>query len=369
MNSEPSDRRRAALEGVLIGTAVGDALGLPMEGLSARRQARLFPRPLRHRLVGRCGMISDDTEHTFMVGQSLLEAPADAGEFQRRLARRLRWWLAALPAGVGFATLRSILRLWIGISPKRSGVWSAGNGPAMRSAVLGVFFADDPVRRKAFVQASTEITHRDPRAQIAALAVAEIAAWMIAENRESDPIGRLRAIDEHPEWNALLERLAAALARQSSVLEFAQANGAKQGVSGYAFQSVPVAIYAALRHIDDFSAAVDAIIACGGDTDTTAAITGALLGVRVGVAGIPEPWCTGIIDYPRSLSLLRTLAAQLARPTPAEPPLGPVRYAWPAIPFRNVFFLAVILLHGLRRLFPPYSAPPVPTTSALRKES
>src|SRR3954465_809146 len=98
-----------SLAGVLVGTAVGDALGLPLEGLSRRRQARLFPPPLRHRFALGRGMISDDTEHTFVVAQSLLDSPDDPARFQRQLARRLRWWLAALPAGIGFATLRAIL--------------------------------------------------------------------------------------------------------------------------------------------------------------------------------------------------------------------------------------------------------------------
>lgn len=354
MNQDSGDRRRTALEGVLIGTAVGDALGLPMEGLSARRQGRLFPSPLRHRLVGSCGMISDDTEHTFMVAQSLLEAPGDVAKFQRRLARRLRWWLAALPAGVGLATLRSILKLWLGISPKRSGVWSAGNGPAMRSALFGVFFREDAIRRRTFVEASTEITHCDPRAQIAALAVAETAAWMSTEDGESDPVGRLRAVSEYPEWSALIDRLSAGLAQQKSVAEFAQEFGARDGVSGYAFLSVPVAIYAALRHADDFPTAIETVISCGGDTDTTAAITGALVGARLGAVGIPDSWRTGIIDYPRSAAVLQALAERLARQAPDTPPLGPVKYAWPTIPLRNVFFLAIVLLHGLRRLFPPY---------------
>src|SRR3954471_7961011 len=94
VQSSPDEQRRAdALAGVLIGTAVGDALGLPMEGLTARRQQRLFPLPLRHRLVGRFGMISDDTEHSLMLAQALLECPSDPTAFQRSLAWRLRWWL------------------------------------------------------------------------------------------------------------------------------------------------------------------------------------------------------------------------------------------------------------------------------------
>jgi ADP-ribosylglycohydrolase len=123
-----------------------------MEGLSARRQRRLFPMPLRHRLIGRWGMVSDDTEHTFMLAQALLEAPRDAAAFQRNLARRLRWWLVCLPAGVGFATLRAIVKLWFGVAPNRSGVYSAGNGPGMRSALLGVYFVDNAAARREFVR-------------------------------------------------------------------------------------------------------------------------------------------------------------------------------------------------------------------------
>ncbi len=86
-------------------------------------------------------MVSDDTDHTVFVAQSLLAHPDSPERFAGRLAWCLRLWLLTLPAGVGFATLRSILRLWIGMSPSRSGVYSAGNGPAMRAAPIGAFFA------------------------------------------------------------------------------------------------------------------------------------------------------------------------------------------------------------------------------------
>ena len=54
-------------------------------------------------------MISDDTEHTLFVAQALLAHPNDPAAFQRCLAWKLRLWLLGLPAGIGFATLRSIL--------------------------------------------------------------------------------------------------------------------------------------------------------------------------------------------------------------------------------------------------------------------
>ena len=347
-------RRMDALTGVLIGTAVGDALGLPMEGLTAQRQQRLFPPPLRHRLVSRCGMISDDTEHTLMLAQALLECPNDPTAFQRALARRLRWWLVGLPAGVGFATLRAILKLWVGIPPNRSGVMSAGNGPAMRTTLLGVYFADDAGRRRQFVQVSTQITHRDPRAEIAALAVTETATWMAKQRDDVDALLQsLTNLSELDEWTAIIAKIGAGLAREQPTANFTLEMGMERGVSGYAFQSVPVAIYAALRHRNDFASALAGAIACGGDTDTVGAITGALVGARVGVAGIPLPWRSGIVEWPRSLSLLHRVAERLSRQIETPSALGPVPCFWPAIPLRNLAFLAIVLAHGFRRLLPP----------------
>ena len=85
-------------------------------------------------------MISDDTEHTLMVAQSLLKHPDDADAFARSLAWRLRWWVLGLPAGVGLATARACLKLWLGFSPERSGIWSAGNGPASARRTLATSY-------------------------------------------------------------------------------------------------------------------------------------------------------------------------------------------------------------------------------------
>ena len=355
MTPDHSDRHREAIRGVLIGGAVGDALGLPMEGLSVRRQKKLFPAPLRHRFIGCRGMVSDDTEHAFMVAKSLLERPVDSVTFQRGLARRLKWWLAALPAGVGLGTLRAILKLWVGVSPQRSGVWSAGNGPAMRSAIIGVVLANDPERRREFVRASSELTHRDPRAIAAAFAVAETAAWMAGASDDTGPLFQgLRQIDSGPGWSELVATMRAAFDGDEPVAKFARRVGATTGVSGYAWKSVPVAIYAALRHRTDFSTALEGAIGCGGDTDTVGAITGALVGARVGVRSMPVAWREGIVDFPLSVALLDSVAARLAGEEGDHAVPARVRYYWPFVPLRNVVFLAAVLVHGMRRLLPPF---------------
>lgn len=79
---------RDAVTGCLLGLAVGDALGLPCENLSARRAARLFPHLDRHQFFFRRGAFSDDTEHACLTGQALLASGGDAAVFLRDLADR-----------------------------------------------------------------------------------------------------------------------------------------------------------------------------------------------------------------------------------------------------------------------------------------
>ena len=105
--------REDALCGCLLGQAVGDALGLPMEGLSRRRGRRLYPHAHRMQFVCGRGMGSDDTEHACLTAASLPAASADA--FGRRLAWRLRWWFLGVPVGIGKATLRACVKLWLGV--------------------------------------------------------------------------------------------------------------------------------------------------------------------------------------------------------------------------------------------------------------
>jgi ADP-ribosyl-[dinitrogen reductase] hydrolase len=354
-NPEIRDRFR----GVILGTAVGDALGLPAEGLSPRRARRLFPGPWTHRFLGRWGMVSDDTEHTVFVAQSLLAHPASPDRFARRLGWCLRGWLLTLPAGVGLATLRSCLRLWIGVPPSRSGVWSAGNGAAMRVAPIGAFFADALDRLPSFVAAATRITHTDPKALTAAMAVASLAAWAIRERVREQPefpvfLELLRqAGPEDPAWLEILRSIEAAYSQDLPVEEFACRLGLERGVTGYAYHTVPVVVYAWFRHCGDFAATLTAVLNCGGDADTTGAIAGALAGAVTGASGIPREWLDGIIEWPRDPQVLSEIADRLADQL-ANKPTSPVQYFWPGLIPRNLLFLLIVLLHGFRRLVPPY---------------
>lgn len=342
----------ARISGLLLGGAVGDALGLPMEGLSRRRAARLFPGPLRHRLLPGRGMCSDDTEHACMTAEALLRHPDDAGAFARVLAWKLRWWLLGAPAGVGFATLRAILRLWVGVPPDRSGVHSAGNGPAMRAPVIGAFFAADEARLRRFVRASTRLTHTDPRAERGALIIALAAAQAVRTGTAAGFIDvALRESEPDEELRQTLSLAADHMGAGSSPAAFADAMGLSRGVSGYINHTVPAALYCWLRSPTSYEQAVAACIALGGDTDSTTSITGALTGATAGADAIPKAWLDGLIEFPRSVGWIRGLAADLAKRR-RRPSAGALFV--PLLVLRNVSFAGIVLAHGVRRLFPPY---------------
>lgn len=364
MEAQPASDRTDRIAGVILGTAVGDALGLPREGLSRTRATKLFGNPpLRHRfLLGR-GMMSDDTEHTCMTGQALLHAPEDVGAFARSLAWRLRFWLLGLPAGTGRATLQSVGKLWLGFPPDRSGVWSAGNGPAMRAALMGVCLGHDRDRLRAYIQASTRLTHTDPRAERGAFLVGLAAhfgatrgpqgitgASFFREAHEALP-------DADQELRRLLDNLEAQLSAKAPAARLAEALGLHRGISGYVYHTVPVALYCWLRSRGDFRSAVEEVIALGGDADSTGAIVGGIAGATLGAGMIPREWLAGILESPRSIGWMRRLAERLGQ---QFPPSGsgvsqhPVPLFWPGLLPRNLLFFSVVLLHAFRRLLPPY---------------
>jgi ADP-ribosylglycohydrolase len=348
-----------AIIGCILGTAVGDALGLPYEGLGPLRAKKLLGQPDRHRLLFGHGMVSDDTEHTIYVVRSLVTSRFNPDQFERHLARSFRWWLVGLPAGVGFATLRAVFKLWLGFPPHCSGVFSAGNGPAMRSAILGIAFGKDPEVLSDWVLRSTRITHSDPKAFFGALTVA-LAAHLSSLSRNVLPQDFVHFVStslvkyESTEFVELVGKAATSAQDDQSVGEFAESLGSRSGISGYMYHTVPCVIQTWLRYQEDVAGGLQEILCAGGDTDTSGAILGAILGARVGKDGIPEEWRTRILEWPRTITWMeqmgRCLAASLGGDVRTDCP----GYFVPGVVLRNLIFLMVVLFHGLRRLAPPY---------------
>jgi ADP-ribosylglycohydrolase len=316
---------------VLLGTAVGDAYGLGMEGLPPRVTSRLelWKPPFLGRAI-----LSDDTEQSYLVARSLHLANGDVDRFRRALRRRLILWLLALPPGVGLGTIRSIAKLMVGF---RRGVRTAGNGAAMRSAVIGAALATQPDEVELFVRASTELTHTDPRAFVGAYAVA-LAAGAHARNEGLDEVlaaveALVDGADDAETWHRAVEAMRKGLANEDELEAFVAAMGWEKGILGYVYYTVPAALYAWARYADP-EQGLEAVWRCGGDTDTVGAIAGALLYARAGVEPSEERLAC-IRDFPLTVDLLRDDACAA----------GP--WFWPLVPLRNLLALSVILAYGV----------------------
>jgi hypothetical protein len=164
----------------------------------------------------------------------------------------------------------------------------------------------------------------------------------------------LLGLSPEPEWQNSITNLQVALGDKLGVREFAVRSGLARGISGYALHVAMMAIYAWLRHPGDYRTALISVLECGGDTDTAGAITGAICGASVGSLGIPNDWVQALSDWPRSSSFMLQVAKRLAQQQSSTASLGPAPYFWPAVPLRNAVFLGIVLLHGFRRLAPPY---------------
>jgi ADP-ribosylglycohydrolase len=333
--------------------AIADALGLPYEGLSHHRARKLLGSPNRFRLIGPYGMVSDDTEHACITAQAIIASGGNTARFQRQMAWRLRFWLLGLPAAVGFATLRALVKLWVGFPPECSGVFSAGNGPAMRSPILGSAITDRE-QLKAWVRISTRLTHTDPKAEQGAWVIA-LATRLVCEQGMVAPQQFLTAIEdsfspETPELVTLLQQTIASVEKGESTQIFAQSLGLERGITGYMLHTVPAVIHAWLSHPTDYPGATQSLIECGGDTDSTAAIAGGILGASLGKTAIPEKWLSHLAEWPMTINWMTQLTEKLVLAIETGEKLRPPSLPWPAIILRNLWFLLVVLIHGFRRL-------------------
>ncbi|WP_443053074.1 ADP-ribosylglycohydrolase family protein [Streptomyces sp. FXJ1.172] len=278
--------------GAVLGSAVGDALGAPFEfGPEGAFSAR-FPRPGHGgEMCGGGGWdpgeATDDTQMAVLTAESLVERggldPAD-------VFRRFQRWAGADPKDIGLQT-EAVLT---GGAPWdtaaalhfRSSGRAAGNGALMRAAPSAVHFAHRG--RESTMTAArrlTALTHGDPAAGEGTAALHELIRVALTG---ADPLGAvpdtLTAL--HP---AHRQRYAVVLARDWHPDLATEFNGAVWPCLGSAVW--------ALRTTGSYEDAVRAAVDLGGDTDTVAAVTGALAGAVYGVSALPARW-TGPLHVP-----------------------------------------------------------------------
>ncbi len=130
----------------------------------------------------------------------------------------------------------------------------------------------------------------------------------------------------------------------TSPADFAASISCPRAISGYVLHTLPAVLFFWLSSPLNPRAAIESAIRRGGDTDTIAALVGGLSALSSGPQSLPQDWLNGIVDFPLNPHALTILES---RNLPAS--------RWLALPFRNLFFLLVVLAHAARRLLPPYA--------------
>jgi poly(ADP-ribose) glycohydrolase ARH3 len=296
------DREIDRARGALLGTFVGDALGMPFEGEPpAAIPARLEMVEAR---LGR-GTYTDDTQMAIALAESLL---ACGGVEDEHLAHA---FLEAFDPRRGYGRgTRTVLGLIadgvpVGEAAERAFApgGSLGNGAAMRVAPVAVRYVRDGDALLDAARRSARVTHAH---EVAVDAAAAQAVAVAAALRGEDVLDAARAAAATDELRRGLDA-----ARLLTERPAPEAVAAALGNGFTAHESIPAAIYAAAAH-DDFEEAVSFAVRCGGDTDTIGAMAGAIAGAREGADAIPARWLDALEDGEKGRTHVTALAEKLA---------------------------------------------------------
>lgn len=351
------DRARAALHGL----ALGDALGMPLQELPLARAtellaghtgAVLLAGPPDHPFAAGlpAGRITDDTEQALLLAGLLVrhQGPPPAREWGQTL---LDWQNAAIAGGVGDllgpSTMAALSALRNGVDPSLTGRRGTTNGAAMRIAAAGIAYPCKPLESlEALVRAVVacdRVTHDTTVAHAGAAAVAAAVSAGIggASVPEALALGaRAAALGElhgapvpGPRLAPRLRWVQRVFSGVSSDAEVGPAAAkaargvllerlvAKIGTSVAAVETVPVAFACGAAFPDDPLAAIWAAATFGGDADTIAAITGAVVGSCSGMSALPQDLLEVIGNVNRAVfsATARTCAPQFDETTGDDP--------------------------------------------------
>jgi len=267
--------------GTILGLAIGDALGMPVEGLSAEEIKSKFgfiedfipsPNGLK------AGEWTDDTEEMLILAESILETVyLNPENFARKLVYAMN---SGRLIKAGPTTRRAVYNLQRGYPWNRSGVVADTCGAAMRIAPIGLVysFSLDLVEKYSYI--SSIVTHRGNSAISGAVAISTAIAC-ICNGFENEEMVK-EVVKRSGKFDALLaDKILAKKAEGSSMLSW---------------DAIPSAFYHYFNS-KSFRECVVNAVNFGGDTDSIAAMAGAMKGAEVGIEKIPEKWIKNVKDY------------------------------------------------------------------------
>ena len=317
-SASSNENLRDRARGTMLGLAVGNLLGIPMESQWFHDIDERFPRGVREidsREVDRS--MDDDLAQAVDLGEALVEG----GDYVQEFADRLVIWARENGRGMGYLTYRVILLLEEGHPAPEAARLDyeanpiAPNGGVMRCAPVALARHGRPDLLVSDSVNTCMVTHHATTCQWSCIIVNSVIALLL-RNQAID----IRALIETAYADGCPDLLAQA-SRDEIPNEVLSAISSgrpiptdatwlrqDQVLIGHTLLALQVGLWAAVTPLG-FESALRQIVEGGGDTDTNGAVAGAVLGARYGVSAIPQRWLDCIPQRDRIEQLADDLLA------------------------------------------------------------
>ena len=271
------------IAGCLWGQAIGDALGLGTEFMSRDEVSHNYPEGLsNYSQIGEdFGRWTDDTDMMLCIAMAII---ADKDVKPKTIAHNFKEWYKSSPVDIGVTTAKILSLYEYEGSPfevarmmwKRSGKNNAGNGGVMRTSVVGLWNEDVAENAERICR----LTHADPRCAGSCVIISDLINSLVWQDKGLS-FDELLQIGEKYDGR-IRPYLETAM---NGILEDFELDD--EQTMGYTLKTMGCAAWC-LYHVDNFMEGLLKVVNAGGDADTNAAVTCAVLGAKYGRKVIPE---------------------------------------------------------------------------------
>lgn len=304
-------------EGCLKGGAIGDALGWPVEFYSIEKiKSRFGQEGIKDLLINSKGKaeITDDTQMTMFTADGLIKSilkKLNLNEMpdMKEVFKSYRLWLNTqydkFPQKAS-GWISEIKELYATRAPGNTCISaisgnipgsiakpinnSAGCGGVMRVAPAGLMYKDNPELAFKVGAECAALTHGHPRGYLPAGVLSEMIAFIIngknVDEAVTETLKTLKKYKGHEPVTKLMEQ-----AQKLAKSDIDSSIAIQQLGEGWVGdEAIAIAVYCALKEPDNFAKAVRMAVNHSGDSDSTGAILGNLLGAHLGIEQIPSKW-------------------------------------------------------------------------------